>query len=68
VVRCLPDGTLAGFEAADDPNPDPKSIGSGEAPRKYAGYQSADRTVWIRLKLADGRSGWADAKYLGWEK
>lgn len=66
VLRCLPDGTLANFEAVDDPNPDPKSSGSGETPRKYAGYESTDLTVWLHLKLADGAAGWADAKYLRW--
>lgn len=67
-LRCMPEGTVANFEATDDPNPDPKSAGSGEPVRQYAGFEDANLTVWLHLKLADGTSGWADSKFLGWAK
>lgn len=66
VVRCLLDGSSAGFTLADDPNPDPKA--EGQAKMQYVGYKDSAGTTWLHLSLADGPSGWADAKFLGWAK
>lgn len=67
-LKCMPDGTVADFQPAADPAPDPKTEGSGEPTTQYAGFEDANLVVWLHLKLPDGTTGWADSKFLGWAK
>lgn len=60
VITCLAPGTRLTFE------PILLTTNPKEPPREFIGQRSEDSSIWLHVRLADGRAGWVDATYVAW--
>jgi hypothetical protein len=66
-LGCYPDGALGTITSAPDPLYDPIYDKEEKGPQPFGGVRlPEDGSVWLHLRMGDGKAGWMSAEFLGW--